>query len=302
MNSAYMQACVSQYNDVLRAGKMKVNGVLLEWTSTSSTDTIGSMYSFRDTIFACERVPSVWREEELDELLYCIMKALSFQFALMDVLKALEKELGTGSLPSLENEGLQYSVELKEAGCTAKVEWTKPAKIYTLDPASIECDKLLCGTIKRLFTQFVFPVAVQQPLQYKVEMVAPRRIMMLLRRQMHKDIGVTVVAPLVPPAAVEGRSTSSVLDDGRCKLPFCNRLVARSYDACCRTCAASEGMRHGPICEARQVKDRESSIRQGLAYESSDTGSLHGDVGSCTEEELELSLEITGERSELANI
>ncbi|CAE8584356.1 unnamed protein product [Polarella glacialis] len=242
MNSAFLQACLAQHNDILRAGSMRVNDKLIEWTPTSMACKEDSLMSLFEKLENSGEVPKAW-SNQLDELLYCIMKSLSFQFALMDVLQALKDAFKLPALPNIPSDGLQYAVRLSTAGCDAQVLWTKKASIFLCDP---ELGKKFYGDIGSVCTDFQFPAAPGAVQRYKVEMRVPKWCLGPFELKFRQRLTLLTEMPLMP--AITGGAASS--SGARCP-NGCGRVTASGRGVCCRTCQLSNGSRHGPVCEQR---------------------------------------------------
>lgn len=264
MNSAVLQACLSQYGDILRAGRMTVNGSAVEWKPTSCVDPMTSLISLRTAMEECPDLPGDW-SPDVDELLYCIMKSLSFQFALMDVLEALQAEFGLATLPTIPSEGLRYAVQLSETACEAQVLWPRKAKIFTVDMDTGE--RATYASIESVCTAFEFPVASDSTQAYRVGMRVPQRLLGVFQTKVAKRITLLTDSPLLRRTSAPGREVASGASGGsglsremsdvharpKCA-NGCGRPAARDFPDCCRTCCLSDRTRHGPMCEERTAR------------------------------------------------
>lgn len=249
MNSAFFQSCLAQYSDVLRPGRMTLNGVWLEWDPPSRGSIEHSLVSFADALCSSGKVPKDW-VADVDELTYCILKSLSFQFALMDVLEALKEEFRLVLCPTIPTSGMQYAVALSEVECLSQVLWPADSKIFTADPDSDI--KRYYATIAALRTSFAFPAKPGVPQKYRVEMRAPQRVWCCFTRNARLSIGLTACGALFPREALDVPELPQVSDKPRTSCSQgCRRIAARGRPTCCRTCVLSQGARHGQRCGER---------------------------------------------------
>jgi len=271
-----------------------MGGRALEWEPTSRADPTTSLLSFATGLTNSSALPPCW-VPHLDELVYCIMKSLSFQFALMDVLRALQDEFEMDSLPTIPSDGMEYAVTLGEAACDAHVHWRRKAKIFTVDIETSE--KRFYGAIESLCTTFRFPVVPGYVQTYHVEMRVPKRRLGLFQSKVSKNVTLVTDSPLMRAEAAERtpllRETVESPSRARCS-SGCGRLAARGRGACCRTCVLSERARHGPTCDQRTARAGEgpetlcSAVpdRHAGRRPTSDTDSSFGASPSDEAEEL----------------
>lgn len=277
MNSAFLNACLAEHGDILRAGRLRVNGEVLEWAPTSQVSPEESLQSLVDAFEQTPEIPSGWHGQ-LDELVYCVMKSLSFQFALMDVLTTLRSHFKLSAMPSIASDGMQYAINVSCAGCDACVLWPKRASIFTVDPETGK--RQLYGAIGSVRTDFQFPPFPGAVQAYQIEMRVPKWCIGPFRLSFQKRVAVHTDEPLMPAEAEAAPSPPN----SRPTCPNgCNRPVARGYGICCRTCNLSNGKRHGPVCERRLQGQATSAVDTGVEASPS-----AGSAPSCDEDEEEL--------------
>jgi len=154
-----------RYADVLRVGRLTVNGREVTWGTNAST--AGQLQSFCASLHASlEQLPEA---KGLDDAVLCKMpywlcKALSINYALSEVLHLLSRKVG--ALCCIEDgrsEPVDYGVDLAriqlEKGCRhilgASLDWRGRDNIVCRDPSTAA--RSVKGTLSRLSTQFPLP-------------------------------------------------------------------------------------------------------------------------------------------------
>eukprot|EP00439_Symbiodinium_sp_Y106_P030795 s266_g3.t1 len=246
MNSAFLNACLAEHSDILRAGRLRVNGEVLEWAPTSQVSP----------------------EESLQSLVDAFEQTLRSHFKL-------------SAMPSIASDGMQYAINVSCAGCDACVLWPKRASIFTLDPETGK--QQLYGAIGSVRTDFQFPPSPGAVQAYQIEMRVPKWCIGPFRLSFQKRVAVHTDEPLMPAeaeAAPSPPNSRPPFGTQQPKFKGCNRPVARGYGICCRTCNLSNGKRHGPVCERLQGQAASSAADTGVEASPS-----AGSAPSCDEDE-----------------
>eukprot|EP00930_Biecheleria_cincta_P027380 TRINITY_DN19244_c0_g1_i1.p1 TRINITY_DN19244_c0_g1~~TRINITY_DN19244_c0_g1_i1.p1 ORF type:complete len:469 (-),score=72.44 TRINITY_DN19244_c0_g1_i1:17-1372(-) len=161
-----------RYSDLLRVGRLRVNGEVVTWETNTSTEL--QLQSLSDNLGAKlrellpEQEPSV-----LSQAVLCLCKAVSINYALIEVLLLVRQRLGVFcTIETREDNGgatVEYVLDvLPGPSLRASLEWSKAGNIIYRDPHT--GSKKVKGTISNLSARFKLPPTPGSVPDYRVEM------------------------------------------------------------------------------------------------------------------------------------
>jgi len=155
---------VRQYSDVLRVGSLTVNGEVLRWDTSATGEEL--LKGFCEVFFA--KLQTLEELQGLDEAIlhqaaYWLCKAVSINYALVEVLNLLRSKVGRAcSIQSSKNGGhggnslVHYMVEvLPERVLKASIVWESEGNVISCDPGT--ASRRVSGTVSSLATEFNLP-------------------------------------------------------------------------------------------------------------------------------------------------
>lgn len=162
-----------QYADVLRVGRLHVNGAVVTWPTGSSLE--GQLQCFSAVLHAAlQQLPEAdgLSDANLHQAAYWLCKALSINYALADVLDLVSRKAGavctieTGSGASVVDYGVMLRKVFHDSRASgrprsfghllnASLYWKERDNIIYRDPETAA--RTVKGTISRLETEFPMP-------------------------------------------------------------------------------------------------------------------------------------------------
>mmetsp|Transcript_7376 Transcript_7376/g.18516 ORF Transcript_7376/g.18516 Transcript_7376/m.18516 type:complete len:266 (+) Transcript_7376:102-899(+) len=148
-----------EYADILRVGRLWVNGAWVTWQTGGSMDL--QLQRFCAALFASlRRLPesASFREPMMQRCAYWICKTLSINYILMEVLHAIGQRVGVLCTieGSQDSTGADYSIELLPGpALRAAIVWTARDNIVHRDPHTAE--RRVKATLNRMDTEFPLP-------------------------------------------------------------------------------------------------------------------------------------------------
>jgi hypothetical protein len=149
---------VQQYADVLRVGRVRINGSEVCWSTSGSTP---SQLKALIAAFcgALRKLPDMQDVEDgvLCQALYWFCKVVSINYALFEVLHVINEKVGKECTIRTTGKGgksiVEYSVEVRENQLmSVKVSWSEKGNIVYYDPKTAK--KTVKGTLSSLMTEF----------------------------------------------------------------------------------------------------------------------------------------------------
>lgn len=149
---------VQQYADVLRVGRMRVNGSEVCWSTSGSTP---SQLKALSAAF-CGTLRKLPESKDLEDgvlcqALYWFCKVVSINYALFEVLHLVNEKVGKECTIRTSGKGgksiVDYSVEVRaDQLMRVKVSWSEKGNIIYCDPRTAK--KTVKGTLSSLVTEF----------------------------------------------------------------------------------------------------------------------------------------------------
>jgi len=167
-----------QYADVLRVGRLTLNGRELTWNNSTSNDA--QLSGFCETfIGALKEVPALAGVEgsDLCQATHWFCKAVSINYALSELLCLLQKRLGErlGAVCSVATSGpsgnvlVEYAVTVTERrSMLVRVNWRGQGNIICCNPKTAK--KTVKGTLSYVETEFPIPLDPSFRPTYRIQM------------------------------------------------------------------------------------------------------------------------------------
>lgn len=187
-----VQDILRQYADVLRVGRLVVNGGVVKW-NTAGASTANQLHYFCASLHAALRqLPEATGLGDviLARSAYWLCKALSINYALAEVLEAVSRKVGGLCCIEAHEDRFQdpvdYSVRLSKVsrlGGTVRgyghtlgvsLDWKGKDNIVARDPATAE--RVVKGTLSRLETEFPLPPARGYAPRYTLQLQLKRSL------------------------------------------------------------------------------------------------------------------------------
>lgn len=149
-----------RYADVLRVGRIRMNGSIVRWQTDSSTEN--QLHHFCDSFFSrlTELLPDMAASNPdiLRFAAYWYCKSVSINYALVEVLLLLKQKVGV--LCTIETRGehgglVEYLVDVQPGNLRASLIWNKGDNIVYRNPVTAETR--VKGTLSCLMTEFDLP-------------------------------------------------------------------------------------------------------------------------------------------------
>lgn len=154
---------IHRYNDILRVGKMRINGDLVQW-ETAGPVTM-QLQNFIETIFA--KLQSTY--DAVDEILlqkavFLFCKAVSMNYAMVNVLELLHRKFGepcTVHSNCRQGARLEYRLEIRPGDdglvCVANLQWRLQNNVTIMpSPEGDACaEGAVKGTLSSVQTEFI---------------------------------------------------------------------------------------------------------------------------------------------------
>jgi len=160
MSRALASEVLRCYADVLRVGRVTVNGTKLAWkTSTSNDDQLVNF----SAVFT-EALRGVVDDSLLRQVTHWFCKSVSINYGLSEILALLQRRLGepAGARCSVLTRGptgavaVDYSVDVVPAQTMrVRVAWKEKDNIVCCSPESAK--RVVCGTLSYIETEFPLP-------------------------------------------------------------------------------------------------------------------------------------------------
>jgi len=162
------------YADVLRVGRIRVNGAEVRWdTAASNEDQLkGFVVVF---VAALRRLPELANLSEavFSQAVHLFCKVVSINYALSEILQLVERKVG--SMCTIKTCGpkgaslVEYLVEVtSDRSMRVRVAWKGCGNIVSCDPKTAK--KRVRGTLSHLETQFPLPPDAAFTPAYSVKM------------------------------------------------------------------------------------------------------------------------------------
>lgn len=159
--SAMTDEIVKQYSDVLRVGRVMVNGSEVCWSTSGSTRSQLDAFS----VAFCgilRKLPELQDMEDdiISQAAYWFCKAVSINYVLCEVLRVVKQNVGMDcSINTACNagRGLEYSVDVQSNHVMrVALSWKEKGNIVHYDPELSR--KTVKGTLSSLATEFPMPL------------------------------------------------------------------------------------------------------------------------------------------------
>lgn len=162
-----------RYADVLRVGRIRMNGSIVRWQTDSSTEN--QLHHFCDSFFSrlTELLPDMAASNPdiLRFAAYWYCKSVSINYALVEVLLLLKQKVGV--LCTIETRGehgglVEYLVDVQPGNLRASLIWNKGDNIVYRNPVTAETR--VKGTLSCLMTEFDLPPKDDETPAYSLQM------------------------------------------------------------------------------------------------------------------------------------
>jgi len=156
------QEILRRYADVLRVGSLEVNGDIVRWKTDTSNEL--QLHHFSEALFGkLRRLPELAQasDEVLRQASYWVCKAVSINYALIEVLLLVKRRVG--AMCTIETWGdagglVSYSIEARPTQVIhVRLSWRGKNNIVYRDP--LTAAKRVKGTLSCLETEFSLPPA-----------------------------------------------------------------------------------------------------------------------------------------------
>jgi len=162
-----------RYADVLRVGSLEVNGEIVKWMTDTSTEL--QLRHFCDALFDRLRQLkelSQASDDVLRQASYWVCKAVSINYALIEVLLLVKRKVGVMcTIETRDDAGglVSYSIEARPTQVMhIRLSWRGKNNIVYRDPHTAA--KKVKGTLSCLETEFCLPPAQRFAPSYRLQM------------------------------------------------------------------------------------------------------------------------------------
>lgn len=212
-----------RYADVLRVGRLILNGSEVCWSTSGSTE---SQLEALSTSFSksLKDLPEVRDLEDsiLSRVVYWFCKVVSINYALSDVLDVVKSKLGEGcSIMSSGHSGrrcVEYNVEvLPDRKMRAFISWQQKGNVVYCDPRTAK--KKVKGTLSSLVTEFPLPpehdftptyrLHLKEKRSRKQKMISKMSSLLVKQRPHHYDESLVLDSPLHSCKSMWGTMSTS---------------------------------------------------------------------------------------------
>eukprot|EP00427_Karlodinium_veneficum_P036929 CAMPEP_0169299294 /NCGR_PEP_ID=MMETSP1016-20121227/66975_1 /TAXON_ID=342587 /ORGANISM="Karlodinium micrum, Strain CCMP2283" /LENGTH=298 /DNA_ID=CAMNT_0009391499 /DNA_START=24 /DNA_END=920 /DNA_ORIENTATION=+ len=232
-----------RYADVLRVGRLILNGSEVCWSTVGSTASQLQAFS---AVF-CKSLRPLKETRDLDDKVLCqavywFCKVVSINYALSDVLDVVKAKLGEGcSIMTTDPSGrslVEYNVEVSpELQMHVNLSWRQKGNIVFCDPKTAK--KKVKGTLSSLATTFPLPpehsfaptykLLLKEKRSRKQKMVSKVSSLVMRRKQHCRDSSILVDSPLaackpIAPTSCSTETPSEFSGDSNISLPSLQRV------------------------------------------------------------------------------
>lgn len=170
------KSIVNHYADVLRVGRLHLNGVDITWDTSGTTEL--QLQSFVDRLYTSLRhkmsvsVP----DSVLHQAMFYVCKSLSFNYAIFGYMLQLHESLGfMSTIETVDDGGLIVSYEvdtLRWPHVKVDLIWRRGDNILQISPD--KGTRVVRGTLLSLGTEFPVPPPLDFIPEYEVKMTLKR--------------------------------------------------------------------------------------------------------------------------------
>mmetsp|Transcript_132366 Transcript_132366/g.264017 ORF Transcript_132366/g.264017 Transcript_132366/m.264017 type:complete len:427 (+) Transcript_132366:31-1311(+) len=177
--SPVTQEILRRYADVLRVGSVHVNGQVVRWDTRTSTE--GQLWNFSEALFnRLRQLPELSKasDEVLHQATYWVCKAVSINYALMEVLLLVRRKAGCMcTIETADDLGclVTYAIEVRpDQMVHIRLCWRGKNNIVYRDP--LTASRKVKGTLSCMETEFPLPPVKRFAPCYRLHMKFKRSL------------------------------------------------------------------------------------------------------------------------------